>query len=114
MAVVLEPEDVEVELVARRQILIGELSETLGLEALVSAVGRLIAGDKVVEIGARQGPLALRRPFCRGPASRARVGVSISRRTFQAREGSPSVPSLNPWRFGLLAFQDRFAQVFEQ
>ena len=50
-ALVLQPEDVEVDLVALDELVVGEGLEALALLALV-AVLRVVAGDEVVEVGA--------------------------------------------------------------
>lgn len=49
--VVLEPEDVEVHLVALNEVVVDEGLESFGLGALV-AVGGAEAGEEVVEVGA--------------------------------------------------------------
>ena len=49
--VVLEPEDIEVDLVALEQVVVSEAVEPLGLVAGV-AILRVIAGDEIVQVGA--------------------------------------------------------------
>ena len=50
---VFEPEDVEVDLVAFDEVVVGEALEAFALCALVAVLG-VIAGDEVVEVGALQ------------------------------------------------------------
>lgn len=54
--VVLEPEDIEIDLVALDEIGISEFAEALGLFALRSIFLR-IAGDEIVKVGALHRPL---------------------------------------------------------
>jgi hypothetical protein len=49
--VVLEPEDIEIELVAGDELGMGKATEAFGPGALV-APPRLVAGDEIIEIGA--------------------------------------------------------------
>jgi hypothetical protein len=51
--VVFEPEDVDVDLVAFGEVVVGEALEALAFDALVAVLG-VIAGDEVVEVGALQ------------------------------------------------------------
>ena len=47
---VFEPEDVEVDLVAFGEVVVGEALEAFALGALVAVLG-VVAGDEVVELG---------------------------------------------------------------
>ena len=53
---VLEPEDVEVDLIALEEVLVGEALEALGLRALEAILG-IEAGGEVVEVGPLEGIL---------------------------------------------------------